>query len=302
MLIRRDPDGAFFEVFELSPNNNSVMSTKGRLRRSFPAFVVFIPLKEFSDEGFQVTMSHTISKMSAEHVDEMQPKVTKAGNKQSENRDTAMPYLVTEHLVSFLRAVGRPASALSISKNTREEVTWKNAKTPWRRTPIWLLLRVTMQLTFSRLSADPSESAFKPFMVFLMSHILNRSLTHSSLNSDVIYAMNAKLSQRLLKLGNPREELWFEDVRRIMSQAHARIKSRWQLVMANSSVAVDHSLLRLINPSENLLHELPHLDQFLVQLQNLSTSKNCCGFKVTGHFPSFDPHHPPQLTQWVSTN
>jgi hypothetical protein len=302
MLIRRDPDGAFFEVFELSPDNRSVMSTKGRLQRCFPAFVVFLPLKEFNDDAFQTTLSQTISKMSAEYVDEMQPKVKKAGDIQSENRDTAMPHLVTEHLVSFLRAIGHPAGATSIRKNTREEVMLKDTKGPWQRSPMWLLLRVALQLTFSRLSADPSKSLFKPFMIFLMSRILRLSITHPSLESDVIYAMNAKISQRLQKLGiHQEEQLWFDEVRRTMSQAHALIKSRWESAMAKSSPPVDLTSLKAINPSEHILHSLPHLDQFLHQLQSLSMSTKNCGFKATGRFPSFNPDCLPRFTNLVST-
>jgi hypothetical protein len=302
MLVRRDADGAFFELFELSPDNRSVMSTKGRLQRSFPAFVVFVPLKDFSDEGFQITLAQTISKMSAEHIAEMQPKVRKAGDVQSETRDTVMPHLVSEHLVSFLRAIGFSASATSIRKNTREEVMWKDSKIPWRRSPTWLLLRVALQLTFSQLSADPSKSPFKPFMVFFMSRILRLSLTHSSLESDIIYAMNAKLSRRLLKLGDQREEIWFNEVRCTMCQAHAYINSRWESVMANSSPPVDLPALKTINPSETILHELPELDQFLCQLQSLSTSKNHSGFKVNGRFPALDPYSQPRLGHLVSTS
>lgn len=299
VLVRRDPGGAVFEVFELSPDNKSVVSTKGRLQRSFPAFAVFIPLKDLSDQGFQTTLSQTISKMSVEQVDEMQPKAKKAGEMQSETRDTAMPDLVTEHLVSFLRAIGEPISTTTVRKNTREEVMWKDVKSPWRRSPLWLLFRVVMQLTFSRLSADPSKSFYKPFMAFHMSRILKLALTHSYLESDVIYAMNAKLSQRLLKIEDHREEVWYSNIWDTMKIAHSHIKSRWESVMTSSCPSVNLSALRAINPSENVMHELPHLDQFLYHLKSLSTSKNHSKFKLRGTFPRFDPGRLPPFAHMV---
>ncbi|RDW72793.1 hypothetical protein BP6252_06700 [Coleophoma cylindrospora] len=295
VIVRRDLDVVVFEVFELSPDNKSIVSTKGRLQRSFPAFAVSVPLKEFSDEGFQTTLSQAISKMSAERIDEMQPKVKKAGEKQSETRDTVIPHLVTEHLVSFLRAVGEPISTAAIRKNTREEVMWKDAKSPWRRSPMWLLLRVAMQLTFSRLSADPLKSLYKPFMIFLMSCIQKLALTYSSIESDFIYAMNAKLSQRLLKVRDSREEPWFSSVRNTMIGAQCHINSRWESVMAKSCPILDLSALREIEPSENVVHELPHLDELLYQLQRLSTSKIHSSFKPRGNFPSFDPNLLPRV-------
>ncbi|RDW87962.1 hypothetical protein BP5796_03656 [Coleophoma crateriformis] len=296
VILHRDPDVVIFEVFELSPDNKSVVSTKGRLQRSFPAFAVSVPLEEFSDQGFQTTLSQAISKMSTERIDEMQPKVKKAGEKQSETRDTTIPHLVTEHLVSFLRAVGEPVSTAAIRKNTREEVMWKDAKSPWRRSPMWLLLRVAMQLTFSRLSAGPLKSPYKPFMIFLMSRIIKLALTYSGIESDVIYAMNAKLSQRLLKVEDYREESWFSSVQNTMTRAQCHINSRWQSVMTESCPRLDLSALREINPPENVVHELPHLDELLHQLQGFSTSKMHSTFKAQGNFPSFDPAHLPRFT------
>jgi hypothetical protein len=271
------------------------------LQRSFPACAVFVPLDALSDPGFQTTLSQTVSKMSAERIDEMQPKVKKAGERQSETRDTALPHLVTEHLVSFLRAIGKLVGTTIITKNTREEVMWKDAKRPWRRSPLWLLLRVAMQLTFSRLSAVPSKSLYKPFMVFLMSRILKEALAQSQsfLESDSIYAMNAKLSQRLLKIEGHKEEAWFNNIWNTMKMAQSRINSRWDSVMADSCPSVDLLALRRINPSEDLIHELPSLDQFLNQLQILSTSKNRSIFKPWGRFPSFEPDHLPCFADMV---
>jgi len=261
---------------------------------------VFVPLEELSAQGFQTTLSQTVARMSAERVDEMQPKVKKAGEKQTETRDTAMPHLVTEHLVSFLRAIGEPIGTTIVRKHTREEVMWKDAKSPWRRSPLWLLFRVAMQLTFFRFPTAPSQSLYKPFMIFLMSRILKLALTHSGLDSDVIYVMNAKLSQRLLKIEEQKEEVWFSNVCDTMTRAQSYINSRWDSVMSNSCPPVDLFALRAVNPSEDIVHELPHLDQFLSQLHTLSTSRSYRKFTPRGRFPTFDPDCIPSFAHMVS--
>ena len=259
-----------------------------------------VPLENLSDDGFRATLSQAVSKMSAERVEEMQPKVKKAGEMQSEIRDTTIPHLVTEHLVSFLRAIGKPVSTTTARKNTREEVLWKDAKSPWRRSSLWLLFRVAMQLTFSRLSADAMKSLYKPFMAFLMSRVLKLALTHPSLESDIIYAMNAKLSQRLLKIREGKEDAWFSQVWDIMKMALSHINSWWESVMANSCPSMDPSALRALNPSEDIIHELPHLDQFLRQLQGLSKSKTQDQFQTRGRFPTFDSDRLPRFAPLVS--
>jgi len=260
---------------------------------------VSVPLKNLSDQDFRTTLAQAVSKMSVESVDEMQPKVQKAGEEQSETRDTAIPHLVTEHLASFLRAVGEPVSTTTITKNTREEVLWKDAKLPWRRSSLWLLVRVTMQLTLSRLSEDPQKSLYKPLLVFIMSRILKLALTHPNFESDIIYAMNAKLSQRLLKIEAKEGELWLTNVWDIMKMAHSHISLRWESVMANSCPSVDVSACREFNPPGDVWHELPRLKQFLHQLQSLSTSTTLSEVELRGIFPSFDPDGLPGFAHMV---
>ncbi|CZS92555.1 uncharacterized protein RAG0_03169 [Rhynchosporium agropyri] len=251
IILRRDPDGVVIEVFELTPANKSVVSTRGRLQRSFPAFAVSIPLTVFSDYGFRVTLSQTVSKMSAEYIDEMQPKVKKAGEKQSEIRDTAIPHLVTEHL-----------------------------------------------LTFSRPSADPSNSQYKQFMVFFMARILSLALDLYGIESDIIYAMNAKLSRRLIKVENYEAALWFGRVRDTMIRAQSCIDNSWKSVMADLCPPMDLSALREINPTENVIHDLPDLDFFLHQVQSLSKTRDREGFSARGSFPGFDPGRLPDFANF----
>ncbi|RSL75971.1 hypothetical protein CDV31_017394, partial [Fusarium ambrosium] len=51
-----------FETFELSPSNQAVMETRGRLVRRFPANATEI--QDLEDEDFQATLAKTLAKMS----------------------------------------------------------------------------------------------------------------------------------------------------------------------------------------------------------------------------------------------
>lgn len=115
-------DTIYFESFELSPRNESNMKTRGRLRRSFPGSAFAVSQSTFDENGFQASLAQAIAKMSLQAAPDMQPKVKKAGQQHEENRDTTDPKLVTEHLMSFLRAAGKPAQVSAIWKNTREDV------------------------------------------------------------------------------------------------------------------------------------------------------------------------------------
>lgn len=154
IIISRHEDDIVFEVFELSPLNEAVIGTTGRLTRSFPTYACRIPAEDVLEQGFVDALSHAIAKMSIQEVAELRPQVWKANMAIGEVRDTMHPGLVTDYLTNVLAALGQPTNTHSITKNTREDVLWRSTSRPWRRSPLWLLVRVTMQLEFARTSAE----------------------------------------------------------------------------------------------------------------------------------------------------
>ncbi|TKA83391.1 hypothetical protein B0A55_01000 [Friedmanniomyces simplex] len=166
-----------FEAFELAPLNQAVYQSKGRLGRSFPGSAVDIDIPTFAELGLVDTFARTLAKMSFQAAPGMQPQVRKA---------KAM------FIMGFLNAIGQSAHVDTISKNTREEVLLLDARSPWRRSPVWLLLRVALQL---KLPYD----IYKKFMAFMMSSIINDH-DFQKLSSDMRFSMMAKVARRVYKL------------------------------------------------------------------------------------------------------
>jgi hypothetical protein len=152
-----------FEVFELSPLNEIVMGTTGRLVRSFPAYACRIPAFALLEKGLIEALSYGIAKMSVQEVPEFRPQVRKAKKDLAEIRNTMHPGLVTDYLVNVLAALGQSVDVHAISKNTRDDVLWCDAFQPWRRSPLWLLARVAMQLEFARDGADRDGNNLSAF-------------------------------------------------------------------------------------------------------------------------------------------
>ena len=146
VLITREQDKLVFEQFELSPQNEAIFSTRGRLIRTFPALAVGVNAALLQQEDFASTIANTLTTMSHQIVPGMQPQTKKAGASHDEDRDSTRPAIVSELFFGMLRGIGSTYQTSSLSKNTREEVLWKQARRPWRRSPMWLLIRVTLQL------------------------------------------------------------------------------------------------------------------------------------------------------------
>ncbi|KAI1337558.1 hypothetical protein F5Y15DRAFT_147782 [Xylariaceae sp. FL0016] len=201
IIFSKVGDSIHVELFELSPLNEDVMSIKGRLIRSFPGSAVAIPLCEFEKTDLQDTIAKTLEKMSFQGVHGTKPEIRKAGDTHGEIRDTTDPKMVTQLLLAFLISIGKPIGVQAIQKKTRDDVLWKNAKLPWHRSPMWLLLRVSLHLHFSRRqdAAKVSMDTYKDFMVFFATYVLDRSLEHK-LSCELLFVLSAKLSRRSLKM------------------------------------------------------------------------------------------------------
>ncbi|KAJ5636116.1 uncharacterized protein N7484_009429 [Penicillium longicatenatum] len=200
ILLSWQDDAIHIESFELSARNESVMVTVGRLRRVFPGSTMLMDKATFDEPGFQELMAQTIARMSHQRVAGTKPKVKKAKQEHDEDRDTTHPKMVTEFLMSTLRPRCTDVTAAQIQKNTREEVMWLDCQSPWRRSALWLLVRVVLQLVFHRLARkESSGDLYKQFMVFFMTSIVDRA--SSAMQSESLFLMNAKILRRLLKLG-----------------------------------------------------------------------------------------------------
>ncbi|KXH26599.1 hypothetical protein CSIM01_02900 [Colletotrichum simmondsii] len=271
VLISQAHDAIHVEAFELSPTNQEVMSTLGRLRRTFPGTGISIDLEEFSQPGCQETLADVLSTMSSQPAPGTQPLAKKAGQLHQEHRDTTSPKMVTELFFSSFQAIGKPLGGTKIWKNTREEVNWSAALLPWRRSPTWLLVRVSLQLAFDRNIDDTSCSLYKAFMAFFMAQVLRHSIdTDIEVPSDLILVMVSKLSRRLGKISNGRIPSIVDLVHQTMLRANKVLADRWNRIQQRTSPGLARELaeLKTLDFDEDSHLNLPALDSFLASIDS----------------------------------
>jgi hypothetical protein len=231
LIIRKLPKQFSFESFELSPTTKSVMQTKGRLRRCFPGPAVAVCQERIADPSFREALAQVLAQLDVDTPDEAWPVVFKAKSKTIEIRDSVHPMFVTEMLTGILRAVGGPLNTPRIYKCTRDDVISKDARKPWRRSSLWLLLRVALQTSLMT-DADGLHKWYKSFMIFFMAHILQRA-REAALPSDLLFVMAAKISRRTLKLATTDEPPWMQQVRRTIEATHQELACRWNTLERN---------------------------------------------------------------------
>ncbi|TGJ81237.1 hypothetical protein E0Z10_g7524 [Xylaria hypoxylon] len=297
VLISKNADRVLFEVFEISPTDESIMATKGRLRRSFPGAAVALYESDFQNRQFQETIAHTLAEMSKYPIEAVQPKVKKAGSVLHEDRDTNHPGMVSELFIGFLRSIGEPVSCPAIVKNMRDDVLWADARSPWRRSPSWLLVRVALQLGFnSKASSARSHTVYKEAVLFVLSHTLTLATKHS-LSSEVIFSMSAKLSRRLLKIGPGISKRVLLRVQGAMESAYAKLSERWSAIQKQNSPKIDVTELSNLNSPQDCYVSIPELDDHITWMAARQQEQNFGAFQPPSTLMIFPPHDLPRLPQ-----
>ncbi|KAL4884182.1 hypothetical protein BJY04DRAFT_225986 [Aspergillus karnatakaensis] len=253
VLLAKEGEGISIEAFELSPLNEAVNTTMGRLQRQFPGPTFLLDQATFSDNELRGVIAQTLAKMSHQSAPGTKTKVKKKGTWHDEDRDTANPKMVTEFF------------------NTREEVLYINCQFPWRRSPLWLLIRSTLQLVFRRLSAQEgvSDDLYKQFMVYLLSVILN-SCSRQISDKDR-YIMSAKIGRRLCKLDLSYCPSWFQYVQDVLERTGNVISSNWAQIRGQNNLMLEcvrtHELSKL-DFSKDVNCSLPGIDLWIERLKN----------------------------------
>ena len=302
LLITKAGNGIKVEAFELSPRNIQVIKTLGRLQRIFPGPALEMDPDAFMNPEFLATIANTLERMSHQEVAHTRVQVNKAGQKLDEDRDTTHPKVVTELLMGFLRPMCKVAHVSRICKNTREEVMWKDSRSPWRRSPLWLLIRVSLQLVMSRQTRQLGcpMKIYKHFMIFFMSHILGWA-SEAGLASEQLQAMSSKIGRRLLKSNISDDASWIHFVRHVLESAGNIIRGRWQKAIAHSGYKHDMSVLKSLHFAEDIYYTLDDLDGFIMKMKTRENNiQGSTGFEPASNLIEFDAAELPNLSSFDS--
>ncbi|KAM0720782.1 hypothetical protein Q7P37_003067 [Cladosporium fusiforme] len=301
VLITRKDKKLIFEEFELSPRNEAVIATTGRLVRTFPGHAVEVALGGTEEADFISTVANLLATMCQQPVPRMQPQSKKARGHHNEIRDTTHPAIISELFFGFLKGFGKPVAVPAISKKTREDVLWKDAAAPWRRSPMWLLIRVVLQLTLERAS-DGSPFLYKQAMVFIMSHILQSSL-EQGFAADVLYVMSAKIVRRLCKFHNSTKDKAKADtspvvkhVRKVLASTSSVLSKHWNEVQQQDSQKIDLDHLPKLRFEADTHVALPSLDKHIERINSRKHDEKFVNFLPTSGLIRYTPEDLPQLS------
>ncbi|KIW67043.1 hypothetical protein PV04_06320 [Phialophora macrospora] len=192
-----------FEAFEVSAQCEKVLECKGALQWTFPTSAAAIPNDVFADEHFQQQLADFLERGSMENIKKFGAVTHKAQSFAFEPRDTTDPALITGLLITLLEGIGQLVSVPPISKRVKDEVRFKDAMIPWRRSPFWLLLRVGILRHLGEITHPTvANTLYKALMCLLQARLLGQVV--GSQTPDLSHLLLRKLCRRMAKLEKDR--------------------------------------------------------------------------------------------------
>ena len=110
------------------------MTTEGKLISSYPGPAIEIPNLVFDDANFLSELVNFLVHMNHDKLQDIW-------------LDAVHPCYITALLTGILRSVGRPIDIAHISKRVGDDIVRNDLELPWRRSLLWLLIRVVLQMT-----------------------------------------------------------------------------------------------------------------------------------------------------------
>ena len=202
------------EVFEACPLGTAVMKTEGKLLCSYPGPAIQVPTNVFMNECFLRELSSFLVQMDVDHL----PPPPMTSSSQQSVHDSANPGYISELLVGILRGYGEPAVVDYVTKRIGDDVSLSG--NPWRRSPLWLILRVSLQSSLN------STNIYKLFILFFHARLL-RTCVRRDFPSESLYVMRVKMARRLRKLGPDISRDICRFVHDTANETEALLSKRW---------------------------------------------------------------------------
>ncbi|KAG0706484.1 hypothetical protein DFH29DRAFT_995866 [Suillus ampliporus] len=226
VVMRKLESETVFESFEISPDPTAVMGAKGKLICSYPGPAITVPDTNIDNATFPAELANFLVRMDLDVLDAAATR-TKAKSTVLEERDTTHPRYITELLTGILRGLGSIANIPRIRKRIGDDVLWDNARLPWRRSPLWLVIRVALQTTLERSALG--RTTYKSFILFSMARLTTFAVAHE-LSNDTLHFMSAKIARRLFKLGSSASPELSRIVSMVTGDVRRILDERWGYV------------------------------------------------------------------------
>lgn len=197
-----DGENLLFEIMEASPKCQDVLASSNALIWKFPSFAVTIPKLTYNEFDLKDELANFLVRASGESVKHVAAHTNKSQALAYESRDSVDPVIISGILVTILKSGGTESYPTPLIKRIRDDVCWDGTGiNPWRRSPMWLLLRVAIERYLcAELNWEIGQIYYKVLMCLFHSQFLLECTKSSQIRGDLLQHLIKKLVIRIDKL------------------------------------------------------------------------------------------------------
>jgi hypothetical protein len=148
---------AFVACWEVQAPKADVMGDQLDLRCDIPRAAMKVSWKTIE----QIACAELLCDLANVERRQALPLASKAGHTFQETRDVTNPMFVDMLLASLGGEACRKGRFVGLEKKIRDEIPYKTGALPWRRTPIWVVLKSALHLMCVRTGQQDGEFVFK---------------------------------------------------------------------------------------------------------------------------------------------
>ena len=207
----------------------------------------------------------------------------KASRQVAEIRDVPESHYVCQWWIQQFQGIeidNNFQKSVEFKKKHRDQIRWNNALLPFRRSGLWMTIKVTFQIILTKRLGQIGTKVYKLLIADFLTHVIGE--THSEISMDLLVHCIRKVVRRMDKIENQSSpyttyywKAWIQmkknDIRTKIQQVMP--KSDWQNHIRIKQKENQNSLLNFCqsNASDIFKHSCAKLNNYLKNNESSST-------------------------------
>ncbi|CAF4885953.1 unnamed protein product, partial [Rotaria sp. Silwood2] len=122
--------------------------------------------------------------------------------------------------------------SIQFKKKHRDHIRWKKAKIPFRRSGLWLTMKVVFQMILSKRLADDGTLIYKLLITHFLTYVICQ--TYSTISVDLLIHCIRKIVRRLNKIENMLSHTLPSDINEWMQSMKLNIRRKIEQLLPKS--------------------------------------------------------------------
>ena len=205
-------------------------------------------------------------------------KVTKSSNTFNELREVPVAHYVCQWWVSQFQNIEKVKPSIKFQKKHRDQIRWKSSKLPFRRSGLWMAIKVVFQTILTKSFGMTGTIVYKLLITYFLTYVIHQRQTSSEspLSTDILIHCLRKLGRRLKKLEDSLSSIdsndisdWIESITDTIRQMiqHITPNLDWQKGIEKEDKQKSSNVHLDLNQLDTYEHSLSKLKKYLNQHQ-----------------------------------